>query len=116
MAIISISGMQFYSHHGCFEEEQTIGTHFVVDIALTCDTRRAVASDSIDDAVDYVAAYKIVEKVMNVPTHLLETLADKIILSVKQAFPAVSHVRVKVCKLNPPLDVKTDFVAVEMEG
>lgn len=116
MAIITISGMQFYGYHGCFEEEQTIGTRFVVDIALTCNSCRAAATDSIKDAVDYVSVYKIVEQVMNVPTHLLETLADRIIQSVKQAFPSISNVRVKVCKLNPPLDVKTDYVAVEMEG
>lgn len=116
MAIITISGMQFYGYHGCFEEEQVIGTRFVVDIALTCDVSRAATSDSIEDAVDYVSVYKVVEQVMNVPTHLLEALADRIIQSVKQAFPSISHVSVKVRKLNPPLDVQTDYVAVEMEG
>lgn len=115
MATITISGMQFYGYHGCFEEEQTIGTRFVVDLALTCDASRAAATDSIEDAVDYVAVYKVVEKVMSEPTHLLETLADRIIQSVRQAFPSISQIRVKVCKLNPPLDVKTDFVSVEMD-
>ncbi len=31
MAIISIEKMEFYSYHGCFEEERKIGTWFNVD-------------------------------------------------------------------------------------
>ena len=32
MAIISIEKMEFYSYHGCFEEERKIGTWFNVDL------------------------------------------------------------------------------------
>ena len=47
---------------------------------------------------------------------LIETVADHIIREIKGAFPQVQHVTVKVCKLNPPLDGKTEYVAVQMEG
>jgi len=116
MATILISGMKFYGYHGCFEEEQTIGTRFVVDIALTCDIAKAAETDNIEDAVNYVSVYELVREVMNKPTHLLEALADRIIKSVKSTFPVVERVRVKVCKLNPPLDNQTDYIAVELEG
>lgn len=113
---ILISGMKFYGYHGCFEEEQTIGTHFVVDIALTTNNTKAVETDNIEDAINYVSVYELVRQVMNKPTHLLETLAGRIIQSVKSTFAEVENVRVKVCKLNPPLDNQTDYIAIELEG
>ncbi len=109
--IITISGMKFYAFHGCFEEERVVGTNFIVDLSLTCDASKAVQTDQVEDAVNYVAVYQTVERVMKEPVHLLETLATKIICSVKAEFP-VSHVAVKVCKLNPPLNGQTDYVSV----
>ncbi len=108
--------MKFYSHHGCFEEERIAGTRFVVDLTLECDLTRAAATDNIEDTVDYVSVYQTVQQVMDEPAHLLETLAARIIEAIKRAFSAITNVRVKICKLNPPLSVQTDFVAVEMEG
>ena len=31
MAIVELENMSFYGFHGCFEEEQKIGTNFRVD-------------------------------------------------------------------------------------
>ena len=53
---------------------------------------------------------------MDEPKHLIETVADSIIREVKRDFPQVTHVTVKLCKLNPPLEGKTEYVAVQMEG
>lgn len=113
---ILISGMRFYGYHGCFEEEQTIGTRFVVDIALTTSNTKSVETDNIEDAINYVSVYELVREVMDKPTHLLEALAGRIIQSVKSTFAEVVNVRVKVCKLNPPLDNQTDYIAIELEG
>lgn len=116
MTTIYLSGMKFYAYHGCFAEEQKVGTRFIVDLSLLCDTSQAVQTDDVRDAVNYVAVYQTIERVMNQPVHLLETVAHKIIHEVKADFPMVEQVKVKVCKLNPPLDGQTDFVAVEMEA
>ncbi len=112
--VITLSGMKFYGYHGCFDEERIVGTRFIVDLSLTCDATKAVETDKVEDAVNYVAVYQTIEKVMKEPVHLLETLADKILRAVKEEFP-VEHVSVKVCKLNPPLDGQTDYVAVSAE-
>ena len=113
---IYLKGMQFYAYHGCFEEEQQIGTHFTVDVTLTYDAGKAVASDDVEEAVNYQRVYKTIQRVMKVPRHLVETVADHIIRNIKHDFPQVQAVMVKVCKLNPPLDGKTEYVAVQMEG
>ena len=113
---IFLSGMRFYAYHGCFEEEQRIGTHFTVDVTLTYDAEAAVASDDVEKSVNYQLVYKTIQKVMNEPQHLIETVADHIVRDIKIDFPQVQHVPVKLCKLNPPLDGKTECVAVQMEG
>lgn len=113
---IFLSGMRFYAYHGCFEEEQRIGTHFTVDVTLTYDAEVAVASDDVEKSVNYQLVYKTIQKVMNEPQHLIETVADHIVRDIKIDFPQVQHVTVKLCKLNPPLDGKTEYVAVQMEG
>ena len=113
---IFLTGMRFYAYHGCFEEEQKIGTHFTVDVTLTYDAEAAVADDNVENSVNYQLVYKTIQRVMDEPRHLIETVADHIIRDIKRDFPQVQRVTVKVCKLNPPLDGKTEYVAVQMEG
>ena len=113
---IQLIGMRFYAHHGCFEEEQKIGTHFVVDVALTYDAEVAVKDDDVEKSVNYPLVYNTIQRVMEEPKHLIETVADGIIREIRHDFPQVTHVSVKVCKLNPPLEGKTEYVAVQMEG
>ena len=115
-ATILLTGMRFYAYHGCFEEEQKIGTHFVVDVALTYNAEAAVTSDDVEQSVNYQLVYRTIRKVMDTPQHLIETVADHIIREIKRDFPQVLKVTVKLCKLNPPLDGKTEYVAVQMEG
>lgn len=113
---IQLTGMRFYAYHGCFEEEQKIGTHFIVDVTLTYDAEAAIANDDVEKSVNYLVVYRTIQKVMNEPRHLIETVADYIVREIKSDFPQVQHVTVKLCKLNPPLDGKTEYVAVQMEG
>ena len=113
---IHLAHMNFYSHHCCFEEERAIGTRFSVDLWLTYDAARAAATDDVSDAVNYALVYQTVQREMAVPSHLLECVAKRIIDAVKAEFPPVTSVRVKICKLNPPLGGQMDHVSVEMEG
>ncbi|MBQ6155035.1 MAG: dihydroneopterin aldolase [Bacteroidales bacterium] len=113
---IFLNGMKFYAYHGCFEEEQKIGTHFVVDATLTYDAEAAVADDDVEKSVNYLLVYRTIQRVMDKPQHLIETVADHIVREIKREFPQVQKVTVKLCKLNPPLDGKTEYVAVQMEG
>lgn len=113
---IFLKGMRFYAYHGCFEEEQKIGTHFTADVTLTYDAEAAVAGDDVEKSVNYQLVYRTIQRVMDKPRHLIETVADQIVREIKQEFPQVQKVIVKLCKMNPPLDGKTEYVAVQMEG
>ena len=41
MSVISIENMEFYAYHGCFKEEQQIGTWFQIDLNIEADTFKA---------------------------------------------------------------------------
>ncbi|MCR5423413.1 MAG: dihydroneopterin aldolase [Bacteroidales bacterium] len=115
MSFITIDNMEFYAFHGCFEEEQAIGTRFRVSLRLKVDTSRAQQSDNIADTVNYLEVYQVVKREMMVPSHLLEHVARRIGVAVQGAFPLVESLWVKVSKLNPPLGGQMESVSVEVE-
>jgi dihydroneopterin aldolase len=53
---------------------------------------------------------------MEIKSNLLEHVGRRIINEVKNHFPQVSAVEVKVRKMNPPLGGKMDFVSVTIQG
>ena len=114
MSYITIEGMDFYAYHGCFAEEQTIGTHFKVDLRMKTDTSRAQLSDDINHTTNYLEVYHTVRREMLKPSHWLEHVARRIGAAVKAEYPEVEEVWVKVRKLNPPLGGQMEAVSVEL--
>lgn len=103
MGKISIEGMEFFAYHGCFSEEQVIGTRFQVDMNIITNTEKAELSDNIGDTVNYQTIYLLIKDKMLEKSHLLEHLARKIINTLKEQFPQIEKIDVKVSKLNPAL-------------
>ncbi len=107
--------MRFYAHHGCFSQERAIGTHFVVDLSFNTDTARAEQSDSIADTVSYLDVYQTVKREMQQPSNLLEHVARRVGEAVLKEYPAVTDIKVKISKMNPPLGGQMHSVSVELE-
>lgn len=116
MGMISIEGMEFFAYHGCFAEEQVIGTRFIVDLDFETDTSAASASDDLKQTVNYQSVYQLVKVEMEIKSHLLEHVAARIIGSVLRKHPMIESIKVKVSKLNPPLGGKTDAVNVTLSA
>lgn len=103
MSVITLNGMEFYAHHGCFAEEQAIGTHFVVDVEFETDTHRAQQTDDVADTVNYLEVYRTVQREMKTPSHLLEHVGERIGAVLLEEYAGIERVSVKVSKQNPPL-------------
>ena len=116
MAQITLDGMHFYAFHGCFEEEQRVGTRFEVSCSLDYDALAAASTDDLTKAVDYQQAYALIKREMEIPSHLLEHVAQRMVDALKLAFPQVYRVKVKICKLQPPLGGNIDKVCLCLEG
>ncbi len=113
---ITIHGMEFYAHHGCFAEERIVGTHFKVDVTLYTSIDFHKLEDNIDKTVSYLDVYQDIKSIMNTPVNLLETVCCTIISTIKEKYSLVTEVEVSVHKLNPPLGGKMDSVAVTLRG
>jgi dihydroneopterin aldolase len=114
MSVISIEGMEFFAYHGCFKEEQVIGTKFRIDLFLETDTTKAEKTDNLHDTVNYQLVYQLVKKEMETTSKLLEHIGRRILDRIQQEFPEVTYARIKIRKLNPPLGGKMDFVSLEL--
>jgi 7,8-dihydroneopterin aldolase/epimerase/oxygenase len=103
MAIIQIEEMEFFAYHGCYKEEQVIGTRFKVDLSIDADTTDAENEDNLHKTINYQMVYKLVKAEMEKKSHLLENVCKRIIDSIAAHYPMISSVKVKVVKLNPAL-------------
>ena len=111
MGKILLEGMEFYAYHGHFKEEQIIGTLFVVDLEFEFNTSAAETTDQLQDTVNYQEVYRIVRKVMEEKSHLLEHVARRILGTIATSFPEVVSLNVKISKINPPLGGKVKQVS-----
>jgi dihydroneopterin aldolase len=116
MGIISVEGMDFFAYHGCFKEEQIIGTRFIVDLYIETDTHEAELTDDLSKTVNYQAVYGFVSEEMKEKSKLLEHVARRILDRLKNEFPGVISARIKVSKLNPPVGGKVERVCVELRA
>lgn len=116
MGLISLEGMEFYARHGYYEEERIIGNKYSVDVTLEVEFGEASMHDRLEGTVNYEKVYEIVADVMNIDAMLLEHLAGKMIKSLKESFPQVKNVSVKVSKYNPPIKGLCHKASVSLSG
>lgn len=115
LSCLSIEGMEFYAHHGCFREERLIGTWFETDIYMYLDTTEAEQTDHLDATVNYAEVYGKIKEEMNIPSKLIEHVAGRILCRILKEYPTVQKVRIKIAKKNPPLGEKIGKTCIDIE-
>lgn len=116
MGKVSLEGMEFYARHGYYEEERVIGNKYSVDVTLDVDFSEAASDDKLEGTVNYEKVYEIVQNVMSIDANLLEHLAGKMIKALRENFPEINRVRVRISKYNPPIKGLCRKATVELEG
>lgn len=94
--------MNFYAYHGVMPQETKVGNRFVVTLTLTAPLEKAVASDELEDTINYAEVYAVVKEQMEIPSKLIEHAAGRILYALKERFPQLAAVELKLSKLNPP--------------
>ncbi|MCO6501443.1 MAG: dihydroneopterin aldolase [Vicingus serpentipes] len=115
MGKIFVEGIKLYAYHGCFKEETSIGTNFLVNVELDVDLEKPAITDSIEDTVNYQAVFQVVKEQMAVPSKILEHVSKRIIDALFKEFSAIDKIKLKVSKLNVPLGGHIDSVSVQLE-
>ncbi len=102
MLTINLQQLQFFAHHGLYEQEKIAGNNFEMDIEIELNEDEKITS--IQQTVDYSKVYEIVRARMAVPTALLETLAQEMIELIYLFDNRIKSVGITVKKLTPPIE------------
>ena len=108
MGLIEIEGMEFYSFHGHYKEEQVVGNKFILNITIETNTEKAEKSDNLNDALNYQIVYEIIKKEMSKKSFLLENIGNRILNELYKQFPdKINLIKLKVSKINPQWEGKS---------
>lgn len=116
IGIVELNGMEFFARHGCLASERSEGNTFSVDFKASYNISWAAHSDDLSDAVDYSAIYDTVKREMEKPSNLLENVAARIVDAIKDEFPDLKDISVRVTKYNPPVDGKVHSSSITAKG
>ena len=97
-----LCGLTAFGYHGNNPAERKLGQVFTADLEVTVDTRKAAATDRIEDTISYPLLAKTARQILEgKPANLLETVAERIAAALLK-HPEVIEVTVRVSK-RPPL-------------
>jgi len=112
MFTICIHDLQFISFHGCFEEEKILGNKFTVNLEAETNDNKV---EYINDTVNYVDLFKIIKKYMDIPTKLLETVMQHIVLEIFTDHPSIGRIVLSITKNHPPIKDLNGKVCVKID-
>lgn len=116
MAVLRMSKMKFYGHHGVTDGEKEKGANYEVDCEIETDIAGCAFTDDVEDAVDYDVIYLIIRKHMeNHRYNLMETLAERIKEEIKKRSKR-QKITLRVRKMEPPVEGSMDYFEVETSG
>ena len=99
---IDLKNLRFFGEHGMYQEEMKVGNEFELDISLACRSPKKTIS-SINQTINYVEVYRIVQEEFGQRRLLLETLAMQIADRIYQQFPEIQQLSITIRKMNPPI-------------
>ena len=116
MGVIHLKGIRCYAYHGCLPEETVIGGEYVVDVWIRSDLAKAARTDKLSDTIDYSLINSIVVREMKTPSKLVEHVCQRILSAMKKELAGAEKVKVRVTKINPPIDGDVREVSVLLIG
>ena len=99
---IELKGLRFFAEHGLYPAELKVGNEFEVDVSIDTEAPEETIS-TLDQTIDYVTIFQIVQEEFNKHQYLLETCAMNIANQVGQKCTAIKTITISIRKLNPPI-------------
>jgi len=115
MECIELRKIIFHAYHGVMEKERIVGNIFRIDLKLFLDLSKATESDKLEDTINYADIYSLVKDEMLITSNLLEHVAGRIVRKIKQEYPQISKINIRLAKKNPPIDGKIQEAAVVID-
>ncbi len=114
MAIISLEGIKMFGRHGFYEEETILGNEFIIDLFVETEISDAAEEDDLFKSVNYETLFYLCKVEMKEPAKLLETVAIRIVDRINEHFENIEGIRLKLTKINPPLEGEVEKASVEI--
>jgi len=111
---IDVTGIRLFGYHGCMDEEEKIGTEYIVNVSVWANLHKAAQTDRLKDTVDYVTINRIVTEEVHKRSKLIESVAKRIIDSILNTLEPVHRVEVCLSKLFPPINGDVERVSVTL--
>ena len=111
---IYLNDLLFNGFHGVYPAERKIGNTFKVDVRIQM-TPATKTIHKLEDTIDYVQVYALIQKIMAVPTPLLETIVANIADQILAAHPIAESVYVKITKQQLSVPYFEGTTAVDIE-
>lgn len=113
MDIIFLSDLRIDTVIGIFDWERRIKQTVIFDLEMATDIKKAAATDSIEDTLDYKAvAKRVIQFVEDSEFQLVETLAEKVAQMILGEFN-VPWVRLKLNKTGAIRGAKDVGILIE---
>lgn len=109
---IILENATFYAKHGVFSQETTVGNVFVVNLKVEVDLSKSCMTDGLDDTISYAHIFEEVKREMAIPSKLIEHVAFRIIRCLKDKYPEIKTVEIKLSKRNPPMGGQVEYASV----
>lgn len=110
MFTIHLHKLLFHSFHGVFDEEKILGNEFEVNVDLEVDGGEPIRN--LSQTVNYVGVYSCIKERMQLPTPLLETVAQDLIQAIHELDEKISSVSITIKKTAPPIENFQGIVGV----
>jgi dihydroneopterin aldolase len=114
--VVSVRNLEFQGRHGWSAAERKTSRRFQVDVEMAVSLDRALATDRLEDTVDYYEVCKLVVEIgEGGPYRLLEATAGKMLTTLKARWPD-AQISVELRKLHPPCPGNPTHTSVRVQS
>lgn len=113
MLTIQLHQLQFNAYHGLYEGEKINGNQFELDVDIEMNISDDITT--LDQTLDYVAVYEIINSRMKQATPLLETLAEDLVALIRLQDERIKSISLIIKKLTAPIPDFKGIVAVKIK-
>lgn len=111
---IIIKGMDIFAYHGVLDEEKKLGQHFIFDIKMYYNLKKAGGTDNLKHSVSYADVYiKLNKFITENSFDLIEKVAEESAKLILENFD-IKKVKIKVKKPQAPIAGHFDYTAIEI--
>lgn len=113
-SFIHISGIRLHAFHGVLPQERATGNDYAIDIRIGYDVGTAMATDNVEDTLNYAEVYAAVKQEMAKPSKLIEHVAGRIADRLIAEHAKISTIVLRITKCNPPMGADCSGAGVEI--